>query len=79
MTLPRSTTLYVTGYGRRSGAAKADVPLSTLEAKDIGDGRRWTLEFVVENGQGASLYISGDFTMDDGGPYCSFSKSIDVP
>ncbi len=76
VTLPRSATLRVTGYGRSSGAAKADVPLSMLEAKNTGDGRQWTIELVVENGQGTTLFLSGDSTTDDGAA-CSLGKTID--
>ena len=78
VTLARGGTLRVDGYGRRPGAAEADVPLSTLEAKDTGDGRRWSIELVVENGMGATLVVSGESTAADGSS-CSFSKTVDAP
>ena len=77
VTLPRSATLDVTGFGRRAGASEADVPVSQLEAKNTGDGRQWTIEFVVDDGQGVTLYLSGDSTTADGSA-CLLNETIDA-
>ncbi len=75
VTTPRSSSLRAKGYGVRAGSSKADVPLSTLTITGADDGQHWTVEFVVDNGLGVSLVLSGETTTSDGAS-CSISKTV---
>jgi hypothetical protein len=77
VTTPRPASLSVGGYGLKKGAAKADVPLSSVTANSSEGGRRWSVDVVVPAGLGAILSLSGTSTSADGAE-CSIAKTVDA-
>lgn len=76
VTTPRAASLKVEGFVRSSDAGRADEPLSVLAAANANDGRRWTVEFVVQDGLGITSYLSGEMLDVHGSGY-SIRKTID--
>lgn len=72
---PRTASVTVEGKGYRAGTTKADVPLRELVATGDAEGRRWTIEFVVDAGLGVSLLLQGKSTTSDGSS-CEVFRSV---